>query len=51
MSNRGDDRRRGERRLSQDRRKEQLPVQTERRAEDSRRDVSERGSGKDRRNS
>ena len=51
MSNRGDDRRKGERRLSQDRRTEQLPVQTERRVEDIRRDSPDRISGKDRRNS
>ena len=49
MSNRGEDRRKSGRRGSGDRRKEQLPFDTERRLGNSRRDSSERRSGTDRR--
>ena len=43
-------RQKGERRASEDRRKENLPVETERRLESNRRNSSERRSGTDRRN-
>ena len=49
MSNRGEDRRKSDRRVSGDRRKQQLPFDTERRLGNSRRDSSERRSGTDRR--
>ena len=50
MSNRGEDRRKAELRGSGDRRKENLPIEIERRSDDNRRNSSERRSGTDRRN-
>lgn len=49
MSNRGEERRRAERRLIEDRRKEQIPVENDRRSDIRRRSDDERRSGEDRR--
>jgi hypothetical protein len=49
MSNRGEERRCAERRLIEDRRKEQIPVENDRRSEIRRRSDDERRSGEDRR--
>ena len=49
MSNRGEGRRHAERRLTEDRRKEQIPVENDRRSEIRRRSDDERRSGSDRR--